>query len=77
MKDKNSLFVVFIIYLLVGIGIASLAEDGSFGDNLKSNVVGIFNAATVEHASRGEAKVIVRGTTRGRIQAPGETVVFI
>ena len=33
--------------------------------------------AIIEHASRGEAKVIVRGTTRAKIQAPGETVAFI
>jgi hypothetical protein len=33
--------------------------------------------AIVEHAGQGEAKVIVKGTTRCKIKAPGETVVFI
>ena len=33
--------------------------------------------AVVAHASRGRAKVFVRGKNVGTLQAPGETVVFI
>ena len=31
----------------------------------------------IEHASKGEADVIVNGKTRGNFHAPSETVVFI
>lgn len=33
--------------------------------------------AIVEHESRGSAKVMVNGTIKATIQAPGETVVFV
>ncbi len=33
--------------------------------------------ATIEHASKGEATIFVKGKKSGSIYAPGESVVFI
>ncbi|MEO1528210.1 MAG: hypothetical protein AAFX06_22495 [Planctomycetota bacterium] len=36
-----------------------------------------YGVAIVKHAATGQANVIVKGSTRGTVRAPGETVVFV
>ena len=36
-----------------------------------------YGVAIVKHETTGQATVIVRGTSRGTLRAPGETVVFV
>lgn len=54
-----------------------LSFRGVFGGVSKATYTDIHGVALVEHASSGTADVIVSGTTRGSLRAPGETVVFI
>jgi hypothetical protein len=48
-----------------------------FGGMTKAVYTDRFGVAIVPHQSSGQAKVIVRGKSRGSFRAPGETVVFI
>jgi len=56
----------------------SLSISGILSGGVTKNVyTDKYGIAIVEHESRGSAKIIVSGTARTTIQAPGETVVFI
>jgi len=48
--------------------------SGGVTPNTYTNRQGI---AEIQHESTGSAKVMVRGTTRTTIQAPGQTTVYI
>ncbi|MBX3451336.1 MAG: hypothetical protein KF777_17340 [Planctomycetaceae bacterium] len=54
-----------------------LSFRGCFGGVTKAGYTDTYGVALVEHASTGEADVIVSGKTRGSFRAPGETAVFI
>jgi len=54
-----------------------LGFSGLFGGMTKAAYTDSYGQAIVEHASRGRATIYVRGSNKGSLNAPGETVVFI
>lgn len=54
-----------------------LSFRGWSGGVTKAFYTDAYGVALVEHASTGEADVIVSGRTCGSFRTPGETVVFM
>lgn len=54
-----------------------LSFRGMLGGVSKEAYTDSYGTAIVEHASTGQADVIVSGKKCGALRAPGETVVFI
>lgn len=55
----------------------TLGFGGLFGGVTKAFYTDRDGRAIIEHASKGNATIYVRGSKRGTFKAPGETVVFI
>lgn len=58
-------------------GISVVLSFSGLGGVTKKVFTDSKGIAVVEHSSSGQAKVIVDGSTKGTMRAPGETVVFI
>ena len=56
----------------------SLSISGILSGGVTKNVyTDRFGVAIISHESRGNAKVMVNGSTKTTMQVPGETVVFL
>jgi hypothetical protein len=63
--------------MVQGIRVA-LSISGVFSGGVTNSVLtDRHGVAIIEHQSIGEAKVLVNGTTKGKLRVPGETVIFI
>jgi hypothetical protein len=54
-----------------------LSFQGFFAGMSKPAYTDAYGVASVEHSGTGQADVIVSGSTRGSLRAPGETAVFL